>query len=77
MIASCCGLSIWIALLMSIAAEATQNFLPVAMDDCDLWVHRVARMVLADNHSKELAQKRIMAYQAMLDDNLEKSFSRR
>ena len=43
------------------------------MDDCDLWVHRVARMVLADNHSKELAQKRIMAYQAMLDDNLEKS----
>ena len=57
------------------AAKATQNFLPVAMDDNDPWVHNVVRMVLAGSPSRELAQKRIMAYQAMLDDNMEKTVS--
>ena len=56
-------------------AKATQNFLPVAMDDKDPWVHNVVRLVLAGGPSRELAQKRIMAYQAMLDDNMKKTVS--
>jgi hypothetical protein len=74
---SSCRLIIWIPLLMSMAGGTTQNSLPVAMNDNDPWVRNIVRMALADRPSMELAQKRIMAYQAMLDDNLEKMVSAR